>query len=409
MKILIVNTYYYLRGGDSIYSFNLAELLQKNGHEVFFFSMNHPQNFSTKFEKYFVDYIDFVEMNQNKNFENIKKVLLSSIYNKQARIKISQIIKDYKPNLVHLNNIHAHITTSIIPEIKKHYIPIVWTLHDYKLVCPNTHFLIDKTGEICEACKGGKFFNPIFKKCKKNSLGASFVISLEAYFNKIVNYYKLIDCFICPSQFLMNKLIEHGFDKKKLKHIPNFIWSNFIKYNFSNKGYVLFFGRVSKIKGFDILLKLAQKFPDLDFKVAGSIDSNIKINDFILPNNLELLGFKDKKELSYLIDNSFYTIAPSLSFENYPYSVLESFSRGKPVIASDLGGLRELIGSNEERGYLFNPNNIEELFDKIRFAFSDMEIYKRKSKNAFDYVNLFNREDVYYDQIHNLYSNLTKK
>ena len=148
MKVLIANTRHYYGGGDSTYAFNLAKLFRVNGHEVNFFAMQGENNLADPNEDLFVPFIDFRQLNQEKSIANGLKVLGRVIYSREARQKFSALLDRVKPDIVHLQNIHAHITPSIIFEAKRRGLPVVWTLHDYKLICPNSHLLIDATGQI---------------------------------------------------------------------------------------------------------------------------------------------------------------------------------------------------------------------------------------------------------------------
>src|SRR6266496_69363 len=158
MKILLVNTRHFYGGGDSTYTFSLSRLLQQQGHHVSFFAMQDQRNLNDPNEDLFVPFIDFRELNQHKNIANGLKVLGRVIYSSEARQKFSLLLDRIRPDIVHLQNIHAHITPSIIFEAKQRGLPVVWTLHDYKLICPNSHLMIDVTGQVCEACLKGGFY-----------------------------------------------------------------------------------------------------------------------------------------------------------------------------------------------------------------------------------------------------------
>ena len=207
MRILIVTSFLFPRGGDSTYSFSLGKLLESMGHEVFFWGMKHESNMKFDYSSLFVESIDFVSLNNNKSIVTGLKVIKRAIYSTESKIKISEYLKIVRPDLVHLNSIHGHITPSIIPAIKKFHIPIVWTLHDFRLLCPNTHFL--SNGKNCEKCKKRRFYYCTLKKCKKQSFLSSLVASLDAYFYWLRPLENQVDYFISPSIFLKTKMIEY--------------------------------------------------------------------------------------------------------------------------------------------------------------------------------------------------------
>src|SRR6266496_3545055 len=141
-KILVVNWSWYSSGGDWTYIDNVRRFYESRGHEVIPFSMKDDRNFDSPFAKYFVSNIDYKNLNKNKNPLSALKVLKTSLYSVEAKRKIRWLLSENKIDLVHLNNIHHYLTpSSIIPEIKKYDIPIVWTVHDYSILCPNTMFI----------------------------------------------------------------------------------------------------------------------------------------------------------------------------------------------------------------------------------------------------------------------------
>jgi glycosyltransferase involved in cell wall biosynthesis len=399
MKVILVNARHYYGGGDSTYTFNLADLLHKNGHEVFYFAMQDDRNLPDPNSDLFVNNIDFRELNRHKNPITGLKVLTSSIYSRVNRIKFAQLLDRVHPDLVHLQNIHAHITPSIIFEAKKRGIPVVWTLHDYKLICPNSHFLVDNTGQICEACKGGQFWHAATRQCKKGSFLASTMASIEAYSHQIMKIRNMIDAFLCPSKFLYNKLIDNDFQVFKLHNIPLFLPVESFYQPLEDDGYLLFFGKLDPIKGIFPLIEAARRTPSVNIILAGRGEDSFLSQ---LPINVKFVGFKSGNELKMLLTKARATLVPSLWYENQPFSILESFAAGKPVIASDLGGMTELIGKNE-RGYLFEPGNIQELANTMEWVSSNPDEVRNTGKVAQEYARKYHSEEAHYLSIINLY------
>lgn len=405
MKILIVQTYHYYRGGDSTYGFSLANLLRKNGHQVNFFGMKHPLNLPCEDEKYFVDYIDFREANANKNIFNGIKVISRSIYSTHVREKFKEIIKDKKPDIIHIQNLHGHITPSILFETKKQNIPVVMTLHDYKFICPNTHLL--SHGEICESCEGRKFYKCFLKRCKKDSYSASLVASVEACIHKMLKVEKLIDKFISPSRFLKSKFVQYGWDVDKIEVINNFLTSDKFE-DCSNKGenYVLYFGQLEPWKGVKTLIEAAKELTDIKFVILGTGSAEENLQNFKTEFNLTNVffkGFKTGAELRTIIKNSLFVIVPSELYENYPYSIMESMAFGKPVIASNIGGIPELVFDGQT-GLLFEKGNVVSLINKIKYLLANRDLIIKYGKNSFEYAKENFNEDTYYSKLLKLYN-----
>jgi len=408
MRIALVNTRHYFGGGDSTHTFNLADLLKSEDHKVSFFAMDGERNLPDPNTDLFVSYIDFRELNENKNIINGIKVVTRSIYSIEARKKFSRLIDRVNPDIIHIQNIHAHITPSIIFEAQKRNLPIVWTLHDYKLICPNSHFLIDRTGTICEACGNNNYYQAVLRRCKKNSLSASFIASLEAYIHRIFQISNRVDAFISPSVFLQEKFINRGFPKNKIYHIPNFLRDYAFKRCESNNGYFLFIGKLSPIKGIRSLIEACKLAPDVRVIMAGNIDEGLKDEILhFLPGNVDYVGIKHGDDLQLLIQNSLSVVLPSVWYENQPYSILEAFAYGKPVIASNLGGMRELIGDNE-RGLLISPGNAGELAMAMQRMVSNSTELNNMGENAYNYASSKHSSEFHYSETMKIYKKLVK-
>lgn len=386
MRIVIVNTRHYRGGGDSTYAFNLAALLRGRGHEVSFFAMQDERNLPDPNSDLFVSPIDFRELNRKKNPVSGVRVLTRSIYSAEAGRKFAQLLERVQPDVVHLQNIHAHITPAVIFEAKKRGVPVVWTLHDHKLVCPNSHCLIDASGEICEACRGGRYVQAVLKRCKKGSLLASAMASLEAYAHRLLRVREQVDAFLCPSQFLRGRLLENGFEAARVHHLPLFIPDEMMGSQAENQGYFLFLGKLEPLKGIFPLLEAARRTPQVRIRLAGGVEEPLRSRlAELLPANVEYVGRVDGQALADLRRNAIGLLCPSLCYENQPFSILELFACGKPVIASDLGGMVELVG-DDRRGWLVAPNDADALSRAMVTAVTDSDEYQKKAQAAYRYV-----------------------
>jgi len=404
LRILLVNTSHFYGGGDSTYTLNLAELLRSKGHIVAFFAMQDERNLPDPNSDLFVSNIDFRELNKRHGITNGVRVLTRTIYSREARRKFHQIIDRFSPDIIHLQNIMGHISPSIIFEARKRNIPMVWTLHDYKLICPNTHFLIDTTGEICEACTGGRYYQPVLKRCKKGSLLASSMASLEAYSHRLMKVRDQIDAFITPSKFLRTKLIANGFIPAKVHHIPHYLPEDLFQATPKNDNYMLYLGRLTTIKGVNILMEASEKVPDIRIRLAGRLEEPFKSKLLnLMPNNVEYLGVVHDKELRQLLANSTALVMPSVWYENQPFSILEAFACEKPVIASDLGGMKELV-LHLERGILVPPGNASALAEAMLSIVESPQEVLRMGTNAREYAVANHYPNVHYRQLMDIYA-----
>ena len=406
MKILFVNTYHSVGGGDRTYMFNMAELLKKNGHQIAFFAMNNKNNIYSPWEKYFIDEINFLDINKKKTIKGSIEVLARSVYSLTAKKLIEKLIIDFYPDIVWLQTIHNHISPSIIHTLKKYNIPIIWTLHTYTAICVNSTFT--REGKICEVCKPNRFYKSIFRRCKKGSILASMVGAIAAYFHNLLGLYLLVDSYISPSKFLRDKFIEFGMPPNKIIHIPNFINTDEIVPNFSGE-YGLFFGRLSSEKGIMTLLTSLKYNREIPFKIVGDGPYSKELKNFALKNNIqnvEFTGFKTGLELKRIVMNAKFVVVPSEWYENQPYSVIEAFSFGKPVVGTNVGGIAEII-EDGENGFLIDQKNYSQLSEKINLLYRQSELCKTMGKKARKDAEIKYNSDIHFNQIFELISSLT--
>lgn len=404
MKILLVNKFHYLKGGSEKYYFDLANLLEENGHEVAFFSMKDEKNIKTNNKEYFVEAID---LNSNNKLK-----ALDVIYSKNNKKKMEEALNDFKPDIVHLNNFQRQLSASIIKPILKRNIPIIFTAHDVQAICPAITML-DGNKDICEECKNGKYCNCIKKKCVKNSTAKSILGAIEGkYYRKNKIYTKKINHIITPSEFYKTKFIEDGTNQNKVSALHNFI--DIEKYNIDTQddGYALYFGRLSKEKGIINLIKAFSKTEFGNLFIAGEGEEKENIEAMIkqenLQNRVKLLGHLNKEKMNETIKNCKFVVVPSIWYENCPYSILETLAIGKPVIGANIGGIPELVIDNET-GLLYKHDNIEELTNKMNKLFKNTDLVQKMSNNAKKCAASRYSKEKYYEDIIKIYNEEIKK
>lgn len=382
MKILLVNKYHYVKGGSETYHFGLAKLLESHGHEVIYFAMADEKNYPCEQEKYFVSNVDF-----NGNISKMQKIKAGFrvLYSFEAKKHISALIEQEHPDIVHINLVHRHITLSIVRAIKKYNIPIVFTIHDLSCVCPQNLML--SHGKVCELCLHGKYSNCIKNKCLKQSTAKSTLAAIEAMNYKRMKIYDDIDLFISPSEFHMNKLKESGLTHSRIIHMKNFLPSGTIyRQCTENKGYFLYLGRIIEEKGILTLVEAVKKSLNAVLYILGTgpLESEVKelIKSQGLENRIKLLGFKSGDELKKYTTEAGCIILPSECYENGPYAIMEAMSQGKPVIASNSGGIPEIV-EDGKTGFIFPPSDSDALCRCIdRISEMSEEEYAQMSANA---------------------------
>lgn len=402
MKILQVNKFFYLKGGSEAYFFSLIDGLIKRGHTVGEFAMKDFRNRSSKWSEFFVEPIDYTITNFGEKIRFAGKIS----YSFEARRKIAKLLDLFKPDIVHLHIFQHQLSPSILPEIKKRNIPIVYTAHDLKSVCPNYKML--SHGRVCEECKGHNYYNCLKNKCVKGSYLKSSVNVIEMYFHLWRRYYDLIDFIITPSNFYRKKLVDWRFPANRVMHIPNFIDGGQFTPYYEYDDYFIYLGRLSEEKGIMTLIKAMKKVRRGKLVIIGTgpVESDIKAQIATLGlSNIEMAGFQSGDALNKYISNSMFSVIPSEWYENGPMSLLESFAYGKPVIGSNIGGIPEHISEGED-GLIFEPGNAEDLADKINVMCSDPRKTIEMGKTARRKVEKYFSKEAHLEKIMTIYNEL---
>jgi glycosyltransferase involved in cell wall biosynthesis len=405
MKILLINKFHYLRGGSEVVYFGTANLLEHHGHKSLFFSMNHPDNLPCETSNFFMPYVDLVTNNGLvSQFKTAGRIL----YSFNAKKRLSKLLDKYQVDIAHLHNIHHQISPSILHELKKRKIPVVMTLHDFKMVCASYSMLAD--GRPCEACSGGKYFNALKNRCVKESKSKSALATLEMFLHhNVLDIYSNVDIFISPSLFLKNKLEEMGF-KKDITHLPNFIdIKKFeqIKGDKEDKhnNSIVYFGRLSSEKGLWTLLKAAKSLNGIEIKIIGdgpiknTLEEKVKREGI---DNINFLGYMKGEYLYKEIVKSKTVVMPSEWYENNPMSVIEAFALSKPVIGSRIGGIPELVRDNET-GFTFESGNAEDLSEKIKELLGNTSLLRKMGENARRFVETELNPEKHYQRLMEIY------
>jgi glycosyltransferase involved in cell wall biosynthesis len=397
MKFLLVNKFHYLKGGSERYYFTLASILKKKGHDVIFFSMKDKKNnIPCQQEEYFVS-----QSSVSGGVKAKANMALHIAYSHEAYNKISKLLKKENPDVVILNVIHKQITCSVIDAIKKFNpkIPILWIVHDLIFVCPS-YTMLDGRGKICEDCLHGNFASCVKKNCIHGSTFMSLLSTYEAKQIRKHDWYNKVDCFICPSVFYKNKLLESNFTKKRIEFLRNPLPIE-TKYIGETKfqRYFVYFGRLSLEKGVLDLIKTMSNIP-YELKIVGTGPIEGSLKSYVAENhlsNVTFMGYKKGDELKQLVALSRAVIIPSEWYENCPYSGMEAMSYGKPLIVSNKGGLPELV-DNGINGFVFS-NSKELGHDLLQMIQLDGSKYLKMSGASLNKAKSMFDAELYYQKL----------
>lgn len=412
MKILLIDVYNYNKGGAEKVCFNTGDLLKKHGHEIVYFTLKWNNNNNSPYSTYFPE----SKETRTGILRHVKN-LINYFYHYEAARKIKQLIKAEQPDIAHIHLIWGQITPSILPILKANNIPIVFTVHDYRLVCPAYTFR-DGKGHICEDCKGKFFYRCFTHTCTKNSKIMSAVMAMEMYFRNYF-YYPLnyFDGLIYVSNFARNM---HEKYMPLTKDIFNITLYNFstqiIPYSktVSKEKFFLFFGRLSYEKGIETLTNAFPRNSEYKLKIVGTgpLENKLKRDkDIGHLDNIEFLGYKQGNELANLVSEANFVIVPSEWYENNPMTIIEAYSVGTPVIGARIGGIPEII-IDGKTGFLFKSGDITSLKLVIEKANSlTHKEYSSMSQETINYAQEHFNPDNYYHKLIEFYNtiNLSSK
>lgn len=353
MKILQVNKFYYPNRGADKYFLFLEKLLKNHGHEVRVFAMSSAKNLKSPDASYFAEEIDL----HNLNWKNKIKASRAIIYNKEAKRKFKKLLADFQPDIIHCHNIYHQLSPSILDAARQAKIPVVMHLHDYKLICPN--YKLYTGGSACQRCLKQRYWECVKHRCVENSFSKSLLAAAEMTihhrFLKI--YEKGVSLFIAPSNFMKKICVDFGWTNNKFTVLENISPININKINKEIKEYFLYFGALEQEKGIDLLIKAGAESKRL-IKIAGTGKAENELRNLALKlkADVEFLGQLQGSKLHQVIAESLAVVIPSRWPENMPLAAIEAMGLGKTVIASNIGGLSELIKTGVN-GFLFPPED----------------------------------------------------
>jgi glycosyltransferase involved in cell wall biosynthesis len=381
MVVLQINKFFWMKGGAERYFFSVSEELERWGHPVIHFSMEHPSNRTSPYAQYFVT---------NKDYESPAGVVrtvsqaASFIRSREAARQIDRLVRDHRPDVAHLHNTYHQLTPSIIAALDKAGVPVVMTLHDYKLVCPNyCHFAV---GDYCYRCRGGRYHQAFFTRCSGGSAARGALLSAEAYWQKWTGVYGRVRRFIAPSRFMRNHVAEAagdiGIDAGRVVFLPSFCPPAETVAALSDgdravldglpSRYVLYFGRLGEEKGLFSLLDAAGRMPDVPFIICGDGPQRAALERGVRDrslSNVRFTGYAEKPLLELVVERAGVSVLPAIWPENAPFTVIEAAAAGVPQVVSDMGGLPEM--AEIVSGLVFRHGDGAELAGKIDQLWSD--------------------------------------
>ena len=383
MKILLVHNNYGRYSGEETVVDKMARMLCEHGHEVCFYRLTTEGSRETVQGKI--------------------RGFLCGAYSPSGIRGLYKALEQEKPDLVNVHNLYPFISPAALFECKKAGIPVVMTVHNFRLICPTGLFM--RNGKPCEKClQKGSEWSCIRYNCEHSYLRSVGYTLRNVYARWTGAYRKNVDVFACITGFQKKKLIEAGFDKNKIVVIPNSIDVPLIECEIMRGDYVAYIGRLSYEKGYDQLVEVAHRHPEIQFCFAGAKreDSNVTF-----PDNVHLMGYLKGEDLNLFIKQARFVVIPSRCYEGFPMSILEAARFHKCAIAPDHGGFTEIIGKEDKAiGYLFEPNNVCDLEKQIAVLWSNPDQASDLGKKAFEKLRQEYSSEVVYEKWSNLFTKL---
>ncbi|HCC23629.1 TPA: hypothetical protein DF272_05670 [Candidatus Falkowbacteria bacterium] len=404
MKILLINKFYYQRGGAETVFFRTKQLLEAAGHKVVVFSMQDPRNEESPFSSYFVSPINFDEF--DSVWAKIKKIP-RSFYSIEAKNKLLLLIKQEKPDVAHIHNFEHHLTPSILAALKRAGVPVVQTLHDFQLISPSYNL---RLGDYSES-HGVKLWRIMSKKRLRDSFLVSMWAVKEFYLKKWLRLYEAkVDVFICPSEFLKIQCEKRGV-RKKIFTLFNPVTLDIKDDESLVGGRLVCVSRLIDGKGVDMLIDVVGQMGTIPLDVIGSgpmfaaLKQKIKDQNYL---NVNLLGELAMADIVKHLQTAKLVVVPTLFYENQPMVILEAMAAGKAVLAADIGGIPELIEPGKT-GWLFDPGQADDLRQKLSELWPQAEVLDEVGGRAQIYVKQKFSETNYVRQLVQIYLQLMNR
>ncbi|MFQ5465010.1 MAG: glycosyltransferase family 4 protein [Thermodesulfobacteriota bacterium] len=394
MRLLNIGQNYHVRGGSDKYMLSLSEMMARRGHKVIPFAASSADNLPTPWERYFPVAADF----ERPGPRDIARF----IYSRPARASMKRLLRDIEVDMAHLHIYYGKLTASILAPLKEAGVPVVQTLHEYKTVCPV--YTLHSDGRICEDCRGRAYWRALLNRCNRGSRARSALSALESRVSRALGSVGKIDHFIAVSDFLRNKVVELGLPAHKVTTVHNCVDVDGTEPGRIPGSYFLYYGRIERIKGVFTLAEAASS-TGVPLYVVGSGGALPELKGFVEDraiDNVRFLGFRQGAELERLIRGSICTVTPSEWYETFGLTLIESFAHGRPVIASRIGGMTEVVSHGED-GFLVTPGSVEELRDRLAWmAAHRREAVEMGAEGRKKAEELFN-EELHYSRIMDVY------
>lgn len=374
MKVLIVHNDYGKYSGEEAVVDKMAAMLRGHGYEVAFYRLTSAGSRETV-------------LGRVHGF-------IAGIYSPSGVNGMREALRRERPDVVNVHNLYPFISPAALHECHRAGVPVVMTVHNFRLICPTGLFMRD--GRPCELClERGNEWGCVRYNCEHSML-KSIGYALRNATARITGAYRRnVSAFACITDFQRQKLVQAGYDANKITVIPNSIEAP-NNYEKIDGEYVAYIGRLSYEKGYDILVEVARRNPHIKFRFAGATRSQ---NDKLTSDNVDFVGYLQKVELQEFIKHAKFVVMPSRCYEGFPMAILEAAQYGKPTIGPDHGGFSEIIGRGDIAiGRLFRPGDIDDMEQQVVALWNNNQETAELGRKAFEKLHRKYSSEVVYRQ-----------
>lgn len=388
-RILQVHNFYQIPGGEDVVVRNEKRLLEEHGHKVYTY------------------YRSNAELKEGGRLGKLC-VPFTAIYSFKTVREVKKLIKEYQIDIVHVHNTLTMVSPSVFYAAFRCHVPIVQTLHNFRMLCPAGSFFRDNV--ICEECVQGGLKCAVKHKCYRNSKLQSFVSAAVLKVHRVLGTYRKVN-FICLTEFNRNKLLALGdiVDAKKIFIKPNFTFAEGIEPSNvpEQEEYYLFAGRVEALKGVDIAIKAFEQIPDRKLYIAGTGPMMDEMQAYVKEHNIQnvkFLGYLQKEDMTEKFYHAKAVIMTSQCYEAFAMTIAEAYSYGVPVIAGRVGNMEGMVQEGVT-GVKFTYNSSSDLAEKVK-EFEQLDRVTLK-ENAREFYQERLRPEDNYQKLMEIYESIS--
>lgn len=401
MRLIFANKFHYRRGGADIYALETADLLRCHGHEVVPFAMADARNEPTPWARFFVSPV--VTEGRAGAWQALRTAG-RFLWSFETARKFGTLLDEVKPELVHAHSLYHQLSPSLLPEARRRGVPVVMTAHDYGPLAPG--YALYHDGALCEVTRPHAYWRAVAHRCVRGSYAASALCAAEHTLHRALGaWHRNVDLVIAPSRFVKAQYVAYGWPADRIVHIPHYVDLQAFQ-PVEGGDYVLFIGRLSPEKGVETLIRAAALRPDIRVHIAGDGPEAPRLRalaESLGAGNVVFRGFLSGAERAAAYAGARLVVVPSCWYEPFGLIVLEAYASGKPVVATQIGGLAELI-EDGQTGLTASANDAPGLAERLAALWDNPAIAIEMGRRARRLIETEYTPELHYQRLMEAYA-----